>query len=129
MRSMEHRGPANDRVNVDRRTKTPRAGAALARIGVLALILIVTSFVGYKLGWFDYAHTLQHVARLRRSHGVSAFATGFVLIFGIGTALGIPGLPLTVAAGLLFGALLGTVLSWVGGMIGATAGYWLARTI
>jgi uncharacterized membrane protein YdjX (TVP38/TMEM64 family) len=29
----------------------------------------------------------------------------------------------------LFGAALGSILSWIGSMIGAAAGYWVARTI
>ena len=103
--------------------------AALIRLGGLALILIVASFVGYRLGWFDYRHTLQHVARLRQSYSFAGFVVVFVVVYGVGTSLGVPGLPFTVAAGALFGTLLGTVLSWIGAMIGATVGYWIARTI
>ncbi|HEX3865314.1 MAG TPA: TVP38/TMEM64 family protein [Gemmatimonadaceae bacterium] len=121
-------GAFSDPVGFESR-KAPATRSALVRIGALALILIATSFVGYKLGWFDYRHTLAHVSRLRKSHSVAAFTIGFVLFYGIGSALGIPGLPLTVAAGLVFGTFLGVVLSWIGALIGAATGYWLARTI
>ena len=96
----------------------PHTKSALLRIGALALILAAAAFAGWKLGWFDYRHTLQHVDRLRRSHSLTTFLIGFVLVFGLGTAIGIPGLPFTVAAGVLFGT-----------MLGAVFGYWLARTI
>lgn len=109
--------------------KLPSTRAALIRIGGLALILGVAALIGYKLGWFDYQHTLEHVARVRKSHSFAWFAVGFVVIYGVGTSVGVPGLPFTVAAGALFGTLLGSALSWAGAMIGATLGYWIARTI
>lgn len=103
--------------------------AALTRIGALALILIVAALVGYKLGWFDYRHALEHINRLRRGHSFAAFVIGFVIIYGLGTSVGVPGLPFTVAAGVLFGTMLGSALSWLGAMLGAITGYWLARRI
>ncbi|MDB4877524.1 MAG: hypothetical protein JWM41_3970 [Gemmatimonadetes bacterium] len=109
--------------------RLPSSRAALLRIGILVLLLAVVSFTGYKFGWFDYRHTLEHVARLRKAHSVAGFTIGFVLVYGIGTSLGIPGLPFTVAAGALFGTLLGSVLSWMGGMLSAAIGYWIARTV
>jgi uncharacterized membrane protein YdjX (TVP38/TMEM64 family) len=118
---MEHAAPGT-------RSHTSARGA-LVRIGILALILALTSFVGYRLGWFDYRHTLEHVARLRRSHSFATFVIAFVAAYGIATSLGVPGMPFTVAAGALFGTLLGTALSWCGAMIGAAVGFWLARTV
>ena len=85
--------------------------------------------VGYRFGWFDYRHTLEHVARLRRTHGFALFATSYILIFAIGSAFGLPGLPFIVAAGALFGTLLGSVLAWVGAMLGSVIGYLIARTV
>lgn len=107
----------------------PSSRAALVRIGGLALLLVAASLIGYKLGWFDYRHTLEHVDRLRKSHSLIGFVIVFVAVFGIGTSIGIPALPFTVAAGALFGTLLGSALSWIGAMLGAASGYWIARTI
>ena len=107
----------------------PTSRAALTRIGALVALLVAVSLIGYRLGWFDYRHTLEHVDRLRKSHSIGAFIVGFVMIFGLGTAIGVPGLPFTVAAGALFGTFLGSILSWAGGMLGAAAGYWIARTV
>lgn len=85
--------------------------------------------VGYRFGWFDYRHTLEHVERLRRMHGFALFAASYILIFGIGSAMGLPGLPFIIAAGALFGTLLGSVLAWLGAMLGAVIGYLIARTV
>jgi uncharacterized membrane protein YdjX (TVP38/TMEM64 family) len=107
----------------------PSSRAALVRIGSLVALLIAASLIAYKLGWFDYKHTLEHVARLRKSHSVVGFTIGFVIVYGLGTSVGMPGLPFTVAGGVLFGTLLGTALAWAGSMLSATLGYWIARTV
>ena len=105
------------------------ARSALLRIGVLALLLIAAAVVGYERGWFDPRHTIEHLARLHRSFNVGGISVAFVVIIALGTAAGSPGMPFVVAAGALFGTILGAALSWVGAMVGAAGGYWLARTI
>jgi hypothetical protein len=55
-------------------------------------VLVVASLLGW-FGWFDYCHARAH-HRVRQGHSVVGFVVGFVLIFGIGTSLGVPGLPL-----------------------------------
>ncbi|HEY4304206.1 MAG TPA: TVP38/TMEM64 family protein [Gemmatimonadaceae bacterium] len=107
----------------------PRTRTVFIRIGGLALLLAVGTFTGYKLGWFDYSHTLQHIAKLRKSENLGLFVVGFVLVYGLLTSFGLPGLPFNVAAGALFGSVIGGVLAWIGSLLGATAGYWLARTV
>jgi uncharacterized membrane protein YdjX (TVP38/TMEM64 family) len=107
----------------------PSARAALVRVGGLVVIAAVASLLAYRLGWLDYRHTLQHLSRLRQSHSLFTFTLAFVAIYGIGTAAGIPGLPFTVAAGVLFGTVIGSVLAWAGAISSAAAGYWIARTI
>ena len=101
----------------------------LVRLTPLALMLVAVGLIGYKLGWYEYRHAIEHVQRLRRTHSVVGFAVLFVIAFGIGTSVGVPGMPLIVIAGVLFGTLLGSILSWLGAMIGAVIGYWVARTI
>jgi len=103
--------------------------AALVRIGVLAFVLLAAALLGYKRGWFDPRHTLEHLGRLRKSYNVVDFSIAFVVTVGLGTAAGAPGLPFIVAGGALFGTALGAVLGWVGSMVGAVGGYWLARTV
>jgi uncharacterized membrane protein YdjX (TVP38/TMEM64 family) len=118
-----------DRSQSQHPRRLPLTRSALLRVGGLVLVLVATSLVGYHFGWFDYRHTLDHVAKLRRMHGFALFATSFVLIFGAGSALGLPGLPFIVAAGALFGTFLGSILAWLGAMLGSLLGYLIARTI
>src|SRR4051812_2580528 len=110
-------------------TRSPSSRSALIRIGGLATLLIVASLIAYRTGWFNYNHTLEHIERVRQSHSMATFVVGFIFIYGVGTAVGLPGLPFTVAAGVLFGTILGTVLSWAGALLGAGLGYWLAHTV
>jgi uncharacterized membrane protein YdjX (TVP38/TMEM64 family) len=113
-----------------RRSSTrPRTREVFLRVAPLALLLIVTALAGYKFGWFDYRHALEHVERIRQKHSLFAFTIGFTIAIGIGTAVGVPGLPLMVAAGAVFGTLIGSMVSWCGALIGASIGYWLARTV
>lgn len=107
----------------------PARGHALLRIGGLALLLVVATLIGYKLGWFDYQHTLTHIQRLRQSQNLPLFIVGFIVLYGVLTSFGLPGLPFNVAAGALFGTVIGGVLAWLGSMLGAIIGYWLARTV
>jgi uncharacterized membrane protein YdjX (TVP38/TMEM64 family) len=109
--------------------RLPKARGALTRIGVLALVLAVTSIVAYKLGWLDYRHALEHIALLRRSHSFPVFAATFVIASALGMSIGFPGMPFVVAAGALFGTLLGSVLGWAASLLGAILGYWIARTV
>ena len=93
------------------------------------LLLIIATVVAYRLGWLDYRGAVRHMDRIQRSHGMIGFTLAFVVIYGFGTAIGFPALPFTVAAGVLFGTELGSVLSWTGALVGAVVGYWLARTV
>ena len=109
--------------------RLPKTRDVLVRVLPLVALLLVATIVGYRLGWFDYRHALEQVQRVRRAHSFVGFAIFFTLAVGLGTAIGIPGMPLMVAAGVAFGGLLGAIISWSGAMISATIGYWIARTV
>src|SRR5678815_5971480 len=61
----------------------PRTQAAVIRIAGLAVLLLVGSYIGYRLGWFNYRHTVQHLDRIRQSHSVWAFAIVFVVVYAL----------------------------------------------
>ncbi len=106
-----------------------RSRRALARIGTLIAVLGIASIAGYRLGWFNYAHTVRHIEQVRQSQNLAVFIGGFILVYAVGTALGLPGLPFNAAAGALFGTIVGGVIAWTSSMIGAVIGYLIARTI
>lgn len=109
--------------------RRPKSSSALLRIGGLALLLAAASLVAYRMGWFNYAHTLHHVQQLRESENVGLFVGGFIAVYSAGTAVGLPALPFNVAAGAIFGTVIGGALAWIGSLFGAVIGYWIARTI
>jgi uncharacterized membrane protein YdjX (TVP38/TMEM64 family) len=111
------------------RSRPPRHRGPIFRIGLLVLVLAAAMSVAHRLGWLDYRGMLEHVTRLRRSHSLPVFTVVFVLASGLGMAIGFPGMPFVVAAGALFGTLLGSLLGWAASMLGAVVGYWIARTV
>ena len=80
-----------------------------------------------RLGWFDARRTLDVIRHLRETRDTVAFALLFVLIYSVFTAFSVPGTPFTIAAGAIFGAFSGAMLSWVGVMLSAALGYWIAH--
>jgi uncharacterized membrane protein YdjX (TVP38/TMEM64 family) len=115
--------------STSRAVSPPRTRTVLIRIGILALVLAIGMLIGYKLGWFNFTQTLSRIQQLRSSKNLGVFVIGFVAVYAIGTSLGLPGLPFNVAAGALFGSVVGATMAWTASMLGASAGYWLARTI
>jgi uncharacterized membrane protein YdjX (TVP38/TMEM64 family) len=53
----------------------------------------------------------------------------FILVYGIAPALLLPGLPLDLAAGVLFGPVWGVVYTSIGSTLGATVAFLVARTL
>jgi uncharacterized membrane protein YdjX (TVP38/TMEM64 family) len=107
----------------------PRPRGALLRIGALALLVAIGTFVAHKLGWFDYSHTLAQIQRIRRSQNAAVFVPASVAAYAVLTSLGLPGMPLNVAAGVLLGGVIGGAIAWTGSVLGAVIGYWVARTV
>ena len=53
----------------------------------------------------------------------------FALVYAAGVCLFIPGTLLTTLGGAIFGAYQGFLYVWVGAMLGASASFWIARTL
>ena len=105
------------------------ARTSALRVCALVLIIAVALVIAYRIGWVDYRAMLRRVDTMRRSSNVAGFSLLFVLVYGIAGAVGMPGTPMTVAAGALFGTAQGTLLAWAGAMVSAAMGYWVARRI
>jgi uncharacterized membrane protein YdjX (TVP38/TMEM64 family) len=107
----------------------PRTRTAVTRVLVLIGVLTGATFIASRMGWLDARHVLAVIAQLRHSENAGAFIAGFIAIYALGTALGLPGLPFNSVAGAVFGGVTGGVIAWVGSMVGAVLGYWVARTV
>jgi uncharacterized membrane protein YdjX (TVP38/TMEM64 family) len=53
----------------------------------------------------------------------------FMLIYAIGVCLFVPGTLLTALGAAVFGAYWGFVYVWIGAMVGASAAFWIGRTL
>lgn len=53
----------------------------------------------------------------------------FIIVYAAGVCLFIPGTLLTTLGGAIFGAFQGFIYVWVGAMLGASAAFWIGRTL
>ena len=53
----------------------------------------------------------------------------FALVYAVGVCLFVPGTLLTTLGAAIFGAYQGFLYVWVGAMLGATAAFWIGRTL
>lgn len=102
---------------------------AVLRIGALAALVVVLTVAGYELGWFDARRVMAAIQHLQNGRDPLSVIAGFVVVATAATAVGFPALPFTVAAGALFGHLVGTLLAWGAAVAGSILGYGLARGV
>src|SRR5258705_5479040 len=103
----------------------PRARGVTAK--QLVLLVVLLAGITCAVIWRSYLSVTQ----------IQAFVTGlgrwgpvvFLVLYAIGPAFLVPGLPFDLAAGVLFGPIWGTCYSLVGGTVGATVAFLAARTV
>ncbi|HET9247577.1 MAG TPA: TVP38/TMEM64 family protein, partial [Xanthobacteraceae bacterium] len=114
------------------------AGAGRAKFSrrrlVPLIVVAVASGVVIAMGWqrqLSFETLARHYAALREfiaAHEVSAVAA-YVAVYIVAVALSIPvGVYLTVAGGILFGAVLGGTAAVVGATIGAICIFLIAKS-
>ncbi|MFN2566026.1 MAG: TVP38/TMEM64 family protein [Gemmatimonadaceae bacterium] len=103
--------------------------AAVLRLAALAALLLGAALAWWKFGPTDL-ETLRAAARRARAMRDAGWSKpAFLLVYTVVASLGLPITPLTLAAGFIFGALVGASLSWAGAVIGAAGGYLIARRL
>ncbi len=101
-----------------------KGARAAGRISLVLLVLVVLA-IGYSLRGDLSVDLLQ-----RRLDDLGAMApVAFMVAYALGTVAFMPGLVFTIAGGVLFGPLLGTLYSLTGATIGATLAFLVARHI
>ena len=109
----------------DNHTRMPRArGVALRRLILLAVLLTGIVCVFF---WRSHLTVPQIQAFVTRMGPWGPLV--FILLYAIGPAFLVPGLPFDLAAGVLFGPVRGTVYALVGATLGATVAFLAARTV
>ena len=135
----------SDVVSAERGRRAPRAAARSSesrstsnagtsrnrwiRLALLAAIIAGAAVAAWRLGFFelrDPKRLADAIARVRGIHGVEPL---FVLAYALIAAVGLPAAPLTLAGGAIFGLTLGSMLNWLGAVLGASGSYLLARVL
>jgi uncharacterized membrane protein YdjX (TVP38/TMEM64 family) len=107
----------------------PRRSSSLLRLGALVLLLALVWWVARTTGLLAYADPARLQAVIAQARGSRFAVPGFIALYAIVAGFGLPGTPLTLAGGALFGSVLGTACNWVGATIGATIAFLLARAL
>ncbi len=97
------------------------------RLLLLGLVIAVAALAAWRIGLFDLRDRRRLAAVVRRARGVPAVAPLFVAVYAMVAAFGLPATPLTLAGGAIFGTVLGSLLNWLGAVLGATGSWALAR--
>jgi len=90
------------------------------------VLYAILAFVAWKLGFFR----VQKVEAAANSAASSPWIGAvFALLYAAVATVALPVGPLAYAAGAVFGFWRGSILVWIGSMIGAPSGYYVARGI
>jgi uncharacterized membrane protein YdjX (TVP38/TMEM64 family) len=111
------------------RARPSSRGGAVFRLGILAALLIGAAVAWWRYGPTDLESLRSFARRAMAMRDKGWAAPSFVLLYTAAAAFGLPITPLTLAAGVIFGAALGAALSWSGAVLGAAGGYLLARRL
>ncbi len=103
--------------------------ADLLRLLISIIVLGVFAFIAWKVGLFEPAGARK--ASLLTGHPIGApwLVVTFIIVYATIAALPLPVSPLAYGAGALFGFIRGAIFVWIASMLGATAGYLLARYV
>ena len=103
----------------------PRARGVAVRRLVLLVVLLAGIVCAVILRSYLSVHQIQAFVSSLGRWGPLVF----VLLYVIGPAFLVPGLPFDLVAGILFGPIWGTVYALVGSTLGATVAFLAARTV
>lgn len=95
------------------------------RVALLAGALGVVALAGWAVAGSASLADVRGVVHALGPAGPLAY----IVVYALATVAVMPGGPLTVLAGLLFGPLLGTAVTLIGASLGATAAFGLARRL
>lgn len=118
--------------STDERNATPRRAAWRRWLPLCAILLGLVLVFAFDLDRFaSFQHLREHHQRLTEfvaAHYVQALA-GYLLLYVLFVALSLPGaIWLTVAAGFLFGAVVGAILAVIAATTGATLLFLATKT-
>jgi uncharacterized membrane protein YdjX (TVP38/TMEM64 family) len=96
--------------------------------GILLLVFIVAAVAAVRLIPVKSYLTPEGLGRFLETAGRWGPAV-FILVYAAGVCLFLPGTLLTTLGGAIFGAYQGFLYVWAGAMLGASAAFWIGRTL
>ena len=90
------------------------------------LIFALVIYAIHTFGLFDLLTDLPHLQTLIRQSGLFGYSL-YILLFIIATLFLLPGSILVIAGGIVFGPLLGTLLSLIAATLASSCSFLLAR--
>lgn len=112
---------------VDRKWGSAKPGPALVKAIAFVLFIAVAIYVVRFTPVKDYL-TSETLGRLIDKAGIWAPAA-FILLYAVGVCLFVPGTLLTAIGAAIFGPYWGFVYVWLGAMLGASAAFFVGRTL
>lgn len=109
------------------KSESAKHGPALVKAAILVLFVAAAVYVVRFTPVKDYL-TTETLGRLLDKAGVWAPAA-FILIYATGVCLFVPGTLLTAIGAAIFGPYWGFAYVWVGAMLGASAAFFVGRTL
>ncbi len=94
----------------------------------ILLIAALVAIVAALLWWLPIKDWIRDLLEWTAAHRRTAWAL-YVLIYIVATVLFIPATPLTFAAGAIFGLATGSILVSLGSTLGATAAFFVGRSL
>jgi uncharacterized membrane protein YdjX (TVP38/TMEM64 family) len=96
--------------------------------GILLVLFIAASVAAVRFTPIRSYLTPEGLGRFLAMAGFWGPAI-FVLVYAAGVCLFVPGTLLTTLGGAIFGAYEGFLYVWIGAMLGASAAFWIGRTL
>jgi len=123
---------ADDQAVVQSAPNTPEREKARptdwVRVGLPILALAVFVVLAWRHGYFDLKNPQRLEGAAQRAQDVPLLGPIFVAVYATLAAFAAPVSPLAYGAGAVFGLVRGTLYVMIASLIGATAGYFLARS-
>src|SRR5512143_4032910 len=113
---------------MSRREEKPRA-SDWVRLVAPTLLLVGLVVVAWRFGYFSLKDPQTLSSAVDRVRGLPWLSPAFVGVYATAAAFATPISPMAYGAGAVFGLVRGAILVWIASLIGATAGYWLARGV
>ncbi|HSQ29906.1 MAG TPA: VTT domain-containing protein [Gemmatimonadaceae bacterium] len=113
---------------MSREPERPKA-SDWVRLVVPTVLLVALVVVAWRMGYFSLKDPQKLSGAVDRLQGLPWLPPAFVGVYAIAAALATPISPMAYGAGAVFGLLRGSIFVWIASLIGATAGYWLAREV